>query len=1132
MRRRRVLLGVSLLLFVLPSLAAQRGPAGSPPDAPDTPEAPDGSAAEPDLFEQTILADLETADLTELLDWADTLGVDTRGDRRTVEDRILGYYGLDRATLDAAAAPDPADTAPPGDATAEEEERPRGEPTLLRIDRARGSEFFTLEETEEEYLRLTGGVQLTLNEGETVHRIEAQEIVLNLSENVLSAQGGVRYFTERADGSEEFRGDTIVFQIDTWEGVFIHGITETRGDDREDVEFSVSGERITRSPDEIIVVDGGTITSSQADPPNYRIRARRIWVLAPGEWGLTNAVLYVGRVPMFYLPVFFLPGDRLFFHPAVGTRSREGAFIQTTTYIFGESEEPDPPISIMRLAETPDEADREIRGLFLRIPEEPTEPDPEGWSLKVMADVYSTLGGYAGVAGSLPNLGPVSTLDWRLGVGASRAIFNRNGLSTPWYIDETGTARQYWNTGWFFGRETPLRYESELTAALTLGSVSLSLDLLLLSDPEFRRDFATRSESMDWGFLLNTDDAATETTGSTVSSTTWEASAAWRPSVPDLLSPWISSARINAARTRLSWRTRDAASVPAPLDRDDVDAPPEEEFLYPDSLVLPDLEARVSGTLLDLPRSRPSDEGEDGTNDEEPTPRLRPPWDAEDEPEEETESIFRLPDRAPDLTGIPADGSGQFRVTYSLQPNLRFDRFTNSEDWDSGDDVALVWRYSTLQTRARGDLTTSAADRRRVVELSQSLSWEYRYQSVSFDAELPEAQQEQLERSAFQYRRTTLSQRTSLTTRPFGSVPRLDDSSIRYQLNSNLFRRDFDRIDEAGTPRFTERWASWTDDDVTTHQASLRLVWNFWNAAQQFTAAAELPPKNRAYRGDLRIRTGPVDTTISGGYRENDEGVWTPETLVQRHELSALDGDVAVQQRLEYDLEQPATVLARSSVTFRAATVALTGRRTGGYRFVPGSGWVGTDGADTFHWTDLTIGLDVDREVTAWRRRMALTLTADLGVDIDLQRYTNSSLLFDYGFSIGIYRFLDLQVTARTRNDLLYQYVAPLADEVGRPRRSFFVDLLDSLLLFDRQSREESFFKLESLDITAEHDLEDWVLSFTYSGRPELETVGSVQRYRWRSAFSVVLRWRSISELQREIEVDDGEVRFGDQSGP
>lgn len=1069
------------------------------------------------LFERTLTSDVETADRQELMDWAGSLGLSTRGTRRQVEDRILEHYGVQRRI------PDP------------EEER---DGVSMRIERARGSRFFDIEQADERNLRLVGGVRLTVEDEGVIHTIEAEEILINTEQNTLAARGGVIYVVRRADGEERFRGDEIVFRIETWEGVFIRGITETR--DRiedEDIDFFVEGRRISRSGEEIIVVEGGTITSSTAEPPNWRIRANRIWILAPGEWGLRHAVLYVGRVPTLYLPFFFLPGDRLFFHPVAGTRTREGTFIQTTTYFFGKREDEEPPISIMRIAESPDESERVIQGLFLRIPEEPREPRRPDWTLKFMADVYTTLGGYSGVAGSMPNLGPLSTFDWRLGLGVSRNIYFENDQYSNFYVEE-GVAKQHWNSGFFLGTPVPYRYESETRGRARFQSLTLTWNFLLLSDPEFRRDFHDRSERMDWAFLLSPSDVEEDRSGASVTSLNWEAGLNWNPSVRPF-NPWITSLSVSQFRTQVAWRTRqdqrDDPDWAAAVLRPESDKSPELTFFFPQSVVLPELQMRMAGTFWQYPSlpgttgddtsSRP--EGREENDDDEPIP-LRPPWEGRPvEEEEDEDSLFRLPERVRDLPGIRDPDSGRITFGYNLQPSLRNDRFTDNQEWMTGADVDLAWRYSTFQTRNRGQLVLDMRARDRLAVASSTLSVDHRYQALDITADLGDQERERLELDTFRFRGFTANQASQATLFPLRRVDPLEESSLRYSISSLVYENRFVELDEAGDPRYESRWGEWNEDDITGHQTRAQVLWSLWSATQSLTATSDLPPRDRTYLGELRLVTGPLTTTLSGGYREVDDE-WKPDNVVQTHLLQFYEGKLRAEQRLEYDVEEEQLLQARSALRVWPLSMSLLGQRTEGYDFDSSRGWVLNEN-EQFRWTRYTVGLAGERSLQRWYRRVDLTLQGELALDVDLLRYSNTGMIFEYGFSLEVYRFLTFDLTARSRNDFMYQYVRPLADEFGRTHRNFFEDLVNGLNLFDRDTREDSLFKMDSLQFSAIHDLQDWELKITYSGRPELNSTGPQERYEWRSLLAFVLRWRPISELRRSVQVDqDGTIEFID----
>lgn len=1067
------------------------------------------------LFERTLTDDVETAERQELLDWAGSLGLSTRGTRVQVEDRILDFYGVERHV-----------------GTPEEDER---DGVVMRIERARGSRFFDLQQIDERNLRLVGGVRLTVEEEGTVHTIEAEEVLINVQQNTLAARGNVDYLVTRRDGEERFRGEEIVFRIESWEGVFVRGITDTAEQIEDDViDFSIEGARITRSAEEVIVVDRGTITSSTTAPPNWRIRASRIWILAPGEWGVRHAVLYVGRVPAFYLPFFFLPGDRLFFHPVAGTRTREGAFIQTTTYFFGQREGDEPPISIMRLAETPDESERVIQGLFLRIPDEPVEQRRPDWTMKFMADVYTTLGGYSGVAASMPNFGPVSVLDWRLGIGVSRNIYFDNDQYSSYYVED-GKAREHWNSGFFLGRSVPYRFEADFSSRVQFGTLSLNLNLLMLSDPEFRRDFHVRSERMDWAFLLSPSDEEEETTQASVSSLNWEAGLSWNPSVQPL-NPWITSFSLSPLRTQVAWRTRTDEERPEATRRPASDLSPEEQFFYPQSMVIPEMQIGIRGTLWRYPHGRASadsldEEGPDRSDpeterDTESRAPLRPPWESVGNPDAaEDERRFRLPEPIANLPGIRDPDAGGITVSYNAQPSLRYDRFTDNTEWLTGSDVDLMWRYSTFQSRSRGQLSLDVRSRDRWATASSSLNIDHRYQSLDISADIDDAEEDRLELDTFRFRGYTADQASRISLFPLRNVDPLEESSLQYSLSSLVYENVFLERDERGDPHYESRWGRWEAEDIGTHRTQAQVRWSLWSATQTLTATSDLPPRDRSYLGELTLVTGPLTSTVSGGYREIDDE-WTPDNVVQNHTLTFFENKLLAEQRLEYDLEEEYLLQSQSVLRLWPLSMRLTGRRTEGFDFDPLLGWVRNDD-ERFRWITYTVSLDGEQNIRRWHRRFDLALQGNLALEVDLQRYSTTSLLMEYGFSLSVYRFLDLTFSARSRNDFLYQYVDPLADEIGRPQRSFTEDFANSLNVFDRNAREDSFFKIDSLELSAVHDLQDWVLEARYSGRPELETDGIGARYEWRSTLTILVRWRPISEFRRNVLVDEeGKIEF------
>jgi lipopolysaccharide assembly outer membrane protein LptD (OstA) len=175
-------------------------------------------------------------------------------------------------------------------------------------------------------------VELRDAEAGATHTIRAGRLTFNQARGILAAGGGVVYTLEEGGRTETFEGRSLSLDLDTWEAVFTDGRsskTQSRGDG--ELTFTFEGESITRLAGDQVVLDEGTFTSCDLEDPHYTVRARKVWVLAAGEWALRDAVLTVGRVPVLWMPFFFYPGDKLVFNPAFGYRQRE-AFVQATTY--------------------------------------------------------------------------------------------------------------------------------------------------------------------------------------------------------------------------------------------------------------------------------------------------------------------------------------------------------------------------------------------------------------------------------------------------------------------------------------------------------------------------------------------------------------------------------------------------------------------------------------------------------------------------------------------------------------------------------------------------------------------------------------------------------------------------------
>jgi len=251
------------------------------------------------FIREALLLDIESSNYYDLVIWTNKLGIESTGNVEELRGKLFTYYDISPSIQD---------------------KQIKSSRSII-IESARELNYIKDVSIDQDYIILQGEVILEMidPENNTSHKINADKIVFNQSEKTISAFGNIQYEIIRQGENEYFYGESLVFEIESWEGIFFEGVSENeKVVEDENVSFFFSGENIYRSSNDRVILTEGSITSSRNEEPYYRIDADKIWVLAPGEWAIKNAMLFVGRIPMFYFPFFFLPGDELIFNPVVG----------------------------------------------------------------------------------------------------------------------------------------------------------------------------------------------------------------------------------------------------------------------------------------------------------------------------------------------------------------------------------------------------------------------------------------------------------------------------------------------------------------------------------------------------------------------------------------------------------------------------------------------------------------------------------------------------------------------------------------------------------------------------------------------------------------------------------------------
>lgn len=920
-----------------PSDGGMTTPAGYPKEDTGGSAEEEPEDDELSLFLKTLQIDIQTAGYYELIAWCRRLGLSEKGTKSELVSRLFSHYGLEKRELEKKAG------------------------KRITITSARKTEYFTIERIDEDYILLEGNVIVEVEEPEknARHLVKAEKIIFNEAENVMTASGNVEYSLFEEGREEKFTGKSLTFSIDSWEGVFFQGYSQSSqqiGDDI--IEFRYYGDEIYRTGNDVITLKDGTITSSKRPEPYYRVQAKKIWVLAPGEWAILGASIYVGEVPLLYLPFFFRNRDKVVFHPAMGFRDLEGFFLQTTTYFLGSSEEKDDSFSFLQIGEGgAGEQKKELKGIYLRSAGEMSPSEMEenekleqtGTYGKIMADFYSRLGLFTGLE---INIGTVKWLDsfsFLGGIARSRSIFidSETGWYTPFWSLDSGNVASRWDSSYLGAREVPFRYGFEQSLSVEESIFSFNTNFDYYSDPYFRRDFLDRSEETNWqaftGIELEDEEEFLDTgvqEANVMQSLDWYWRGTFSPRLASL-EPFLKSLTLNKAKIEMGWKTKDSAVegvqgldpdsggyVP-PSNRTESSFP-EKKFFFPESFLVPELGVTISGTLVNWTGPKETSESEQTETkkiETFPGKGLKNPI---SEPEEEAGSLkegeeggqtagkqkeLRLPATQPDYT-VPKPKIWtplSQNLTYNFNPAFSLYHRLDSEQWNHPGDIDFSKSYSLLNTTGALTLnyTTDVFEQFLTLNETVNLSGAVKHHYDPSE-NLTDTQWEAYKNEDYTANNLRLLNTASLTLKPLITVDALSKSSLSYTLQSIIFQKVFTELTTDNDPVYQDQVVDWNRDFIKSHRTSASLIWNVLDADQSLQLRYTLPPLNEEFQATAQAVTGPF-TTYADWKTVKLEEVWTPQPLTLRETFSLQDF-LTLEQQFLYSLEYDSWMRSTSSV--------------------------------------------------------------------------------------------------------------------------------------------------------------------------------------------------------------------------
>jgi len=1100
---------------------------------------------------QRIEMEIKTSTLGELAAWCRMLGLSEGGTREELSARVRAHFEM---------------PAPKGGQSG-------GKQKVITIETADTIDYFTIEIIDEEYARLKGAVYINLKDGDSTHRIKANEILFNKTRNIITARGAVIYEKVDPDKTETFRGENITVNIDNWASTFLDGNSTMESDG---TAYLFSGTVISRTDQDVTILKNAKISSTFDNEAYWSISASKLWLLPGSDFAILNAVLNVGEIPVLYIPFFFFPTDPLVFHPVIGYRTREGGFIQTTTYILGQPKaDTAQASSLSKILGNSNDMQLEREGMFLRSTGKKVV-NPNEISLRAMLDYYVNLGTYIGVELTTPKKGILNQINLTLGIGLTRTISYIGGQYTPYAPNYDGTFEE--NHSNLFSLEVPFRYRMKFDSSISGKYGTLSWNFPYYSDPFVDRDFLNRAESMDWVNMLQQGAAVEETTtpDTEIQPYIWTMSGNINQSFT-ALAPYISRMALSTISTTLSFKKLSDTTATNSFS-------PNRFFFAPDKWTIVSLSGSMNGNPLSLggtsAKPAPKDSPSVPAND----PLLGigvliPPWpDAPGNEEKVPPSDTIIPPVLRQNFSLPNAGNMRFNIDYQITPTfsseLQFMNTlsNNTNRWKTYEDVD--WAVQSVL----GNLGLTANINFRIEHSSGLFSntvavtgngiWREYYDIneehfTDDNGVVDKEKMELMKRSQFSQTNYQSSYTYTGRFQPFQFSQVFKQSSLNYSFRQTIVRSKRYNIDKGSPkdgPELEPQWGSWVKEEtkdgefipgLNSHQFGATLSAAIMDQNQTITFSANLPPLDERitasavfnlWISNTNISTTMdklTETTLTAVLKEKGkaEGDWLFRPINIRETLN-FSNKINLSLNMTLDPEEDNEITNISSnLTLWDFKINFLANKVKKSEFKPfdesnpagGGSWV-QDANQKEELLPRELALSYNKSfsnIEIVKNWVGLNFNINTSLQYNLLEYTNSNFQITLSTTFRVAGFLDLTLSATSYNKVIWRYfkdVPGMEDltsmYVAGPQNNLFTDLFDSFNFSDESKRESSGFKMRNFNINATHNLGDWTATLGISMYQYNDTSVFPPKYKVVSDITFLVQWKPITEIKSNISFD------------
>ncbi len=844
---------------------------------------------------------------------------------------------------------------------------------------------------------LTGGVVISVERGSDKTTIKAENVNYNRTTEMIYAEGSVSLSTNKTstEGGDSITASSLLFNTSSLEGIFDDGrIVQTSSDAINVPSGStliVASDIFGRDSSGTVTFKNGELTFCDDENPHWRIKASRIWLLPGGEFAFLNAFLFVGRIPLLWLPAFYYPKDELIFNPAFGFKSREGTFINTTTYLYGRKtsdakttsqlgkddsdEDSDDKVDFFSFINTSAQKEQRREGLVLHNLDEDFTGSTSNY-IKIMADYYAALGTMAGFDSAYQSSsGPISNFQLMAKLGWSRTIFQNKEMYSPF----AASGETYSDEANFLSLKTKFRYQANLKFAIS-NPFTFSLSMPVYSDPYFDYDFNNRAETMDWiDYLTNISETSTAVKSddeiSEISSYNWDLNASARAPVTDLFSPFITTAEISSLNSSVVFSSLANSSISDVKDDKLSTYSPQRKFYYPSQVTPVKVTGKLAGTIIEIGSSSKTAKKSSGKKS--PPDLVIPKSLTEDTEEKESdrtetnksasqknqknpstsqkeEAIFSesaLPDITVKIPAATSISAFSYSLSYSITPTYTTQiayssTLPNSTDLITPDDFSWTNRKSTYyNVKVPTELASSAAWKDGFISLKDTFTFSPIFQDHPYlnNDFYTDSQKASVKKTDYAAQKLDLTSVNALSLNPFNYTQHFAKTAITWNSTVKMIRTEYTGTEDTTTNEINPDWdynfmELWNEDSVTVHNLNLVLASEEYDGKflQQLSLTSTLPPQPDEYTGELTLGFPYLTLTAGTGIKkeeatDDEKENWVKEDFKQTATLSLFSKKLKFSETYIYDMEEKYKESLKLSLAGFGLTASYTMSYTYGY---------------------------------------------------------------------------------------------------------------------------------------------------------------------------------------------------------